>query len=70
MSAADESQVVREVASARDAGSVREVASARAGDPLWTKSPAEDAGLVAIAAVGAALGAVLRVLLCDWCARH
>jgi len=64
MSAADESQVVREVASAREAS------SARAGDPLWTNSPAEDAGLVAIAAVGAALGAVLRVLLCDWCARH
>lgn len=68
MSAADESQVVREVASARDAASVREVASVSAGDPQWTKSPAQDAGLVAIAAVGAALGAVLRIVLCDWCA--
>ncbi len=56
MSAADEAQVAREVA------------SASAGDPQWTKSPAQDAGLVAIAAVGAALGAVLRVILCDWCA--
>lgn len=70
MSAADESQVVREVASARDAASVREVASVRADGPQWTKSPAQDAGLVAIAAVGAALGAVLRVVLCDWCASH
>jgi CrcB protein len=28
---------------------------------------AQDAVLVAIAAAGAALGAVVRVLLCDWC---
>lgn len=31
---------------------------------------AQDAGLVAIASVGAALGAVVRVILCDWCAHH
>jgi len=30
----------------------------------------QDAVLVAIAAAGAALGAVVRVLLCDWFARH
>jgi CrcB protein len=30
----------------------------------------QDAALVAIAAAGAALGAVMRVLLCDWCVRN
>ena len=58
MSAADQAPVTREVV------------SVRAGEQEWTKSPAQDAGLVAIAAVGAALGAVLRVILCDWCASH
>jgi CrcB protein len=38
--------------------------------PAWTTSPLQDSGLVAIAAVGAALGAVVRVLLCDWCAQR
>jgi CrcB protein len=42
----------------------------RVGEQAWTKSPAQDAGLVGIAAVGAALGAILRVILCDWCASH
>lgn len=31
---------------------------------------AQDAWLVAIAAVGAAFGAFARVLLCDWCVRR
>lgn len=33
-------------------------------------SIAEDAWLVAIAAAGAAIGAIVRVLLCDWCVRR
>lgn len=43
----------------------REVQPVPSGGPEWTRSPAQDAGLLAIAAVGAALGAVVRVTLCD-----
>ena len=58
------------MSASEEAQLVREVELVRAEEPQWTKSPAQDAGLVAIAAVGAALGAVVRVLLCDWCSQH
>ena len=47
-----------------------EVASAPHPQPAWAMDPVQNAGLVAIAAVGAAIGAVIRVLLCDWCSRN
>jgi len=58
------------MSASNEAQFVREVASVSAGEPHWTGSLAQDAGLVAIAAVGAVLGAVVRVILCDWCTRR
>ena len=71
MSASHEAPARRDVAlvNAPDGTqAVQGVVASGRHEPAWASDPLQNAGLVAISAVGAALGAVLRVILCDWCA--